>query len=131
MQAEYTPLDALAHARAKVQFIAAWVRQHDPDGHHQLTKYVDKLERDLGEHADQFGVGGATHYTTGLPIWSMEKPTAAADFAWVWHPDPRHDSNRPRTIDADADLGNGERGAIVIAAPGQIDVVRHKRQAAG
>ncbi len=83
-------------------------------------------ERDLGEHVERFGIANATHYTTGLPIWSLEKPAAGADFAWVWHPDPAHPSNAPRILDADADLGNGERGTIVISSPGRIDVVRHK-----
>ncbi|TAM68297.1 hypothetical protein [Mycobacterium sp.] len=123
---EHTPLDALAHAHAKAKFIAAWVQPHDPDGQHQLTRYLNKLERDLGEHVERFGIANATHYTTGLPIWSLEKPAAGADFAWVWHPDPAHPSNAPRILDADADLGNGERGTIVISSPGRIDVVRHK-----
>ncbi|WP_142279623.1 hypothetical protein [Mycobacterium arosiense] len=83
------------------------------------------MERAIGEDVRLFGAGDVTHYSTGLPVWSLEKPAADADFAWVWHPDPGHESNRPRVIDGDADLGNGERGAIVISAPGVIDVVRH------
>lgn len=121
---EPTPVDALVHTHAKAKFIAAWMRHFDPDGQTELTRYLDKLESDLGEHVERFGVGDATHYTTGMPVWSLEKPAAGADFAWVWHPSPGHESNQPRVIDADADLGNGERGAIVISAPGVIDVVR-------
>lgn len=121
---DYTPLDALAHAHARAKFVAAWVRQHDPEKQHPLTRHLDKIERDLAEHAERFGIDNATHYSTGLPIFAVEKPAAAKDFVWVWHPDPQHESNQPRTIEADADLGNGERGAIVISCPGQVDVIR-------
>lgn len=120
----YAPLDALAHVQAKVKFIAAWTRQQDPDGQHHLTRYLGNLERDLAEHTERFGIENATHYSTGLPIFAVEKPAAAKDFVWIWHPDPAAAANQPRTIEADADLGNGERGAIVVSAPGQIDVVR-------
>lgn len=128
---DYTRLDALAHAHARAKFVATWVRQHDPEKQHRLTRLLDSLERDLAEHAERFGIGNGTHYSTDLPIFTVEKPAAAQDFVWVWHPDPQHESNQPRIIEADADLGNGERGAVIISAPGQIDVVRHKPAADG
>ena len=123
---DYCALDAVVQARARVQFIVTKIRQEiGPDAPTPpLLAYLEAVERDLAEHVDHFGAATATHYSSGLPIWSMVNPSPEREFAWIWHPRRDHSRNQPRTIAEDDDLGGGERGAIVIVTPGVLDVVR-------
>ncbi|AGP62897.1 hypothetical protein OEM_13620 [Mycobacterium intracellulare subsp. yongonense 05-1390] len=134
----YTVGDALLHTAACVERMRnelARVADAAPDtatlrdfADYALA-YVDRVFAGIQEHQVIHGAYG-DHYSTGLPISLLADLGGGYRWELVVHPSPSHVANAPRTLCDRVPMGDGSFGTVILSAPGQIDVVRH-RPAAG
>lgn len=80
------------------------------------------FQRTVREHLAVHGGWHWDRYSTGLPVTSRVELRDDELWEWCWHPDPANEHNQPRALNP-AMLPDGRRGAVIVAAPGVLDLV--------
>lgn len=111
-----------AQADATLDYVAGWLAgcADLPSDSDAMCETLDWLRALIAETPV---AGDPDRYSDGRPVvGEVQIESQWLPLRYVWHPDPTHPKNQPQTFRGHVTSSTGRRRAVVISAPGILDV---------